>query len=453
MEKWTAPAIASLRGDNTIPLQRTFASLTEYLLSLSDALLVGNVPAGGTAGQVLSKIDAIDYNTQWIGLAASATTDTTNASNITSGTLLSARLSGSYTGITGVGTVTTGTWSGSFGAVSGANLTTLNASNLSSGTVASARIGGSYAGITAVGTLSGLTSSGTISGQVITGDDVYSPSISLKGWSGDGGWASVESNRGYLLLGHPSNTGGIYLRSNSTSTPVYIGANQQNTLAVGYYSPYGTYSVTIDGVAFCNNWWRSTGNSGWYNETYGGGIWMSDSTWIRTYNSKRFLADSGLNVGGTAVTSEALVVTGNGRVTDSFFFTNFLVADDGVASSGQAAQWLGAFGNWYLVRNSSTLRDKENIQPLGSVLTAEMVDGIDVKLWSRKNADGIPEVGPMAEEMDAVSPFLSVRAMDLDKDGNVVATGPEGINQNGWLSLLTIALQDCRRRIAELESR
>ena len=44
------------------------------------------------------------------GLAPSATIDTTDASNITSGTLPSGRLSGGYTGITGVGTLTAGTW-------------------------------------------------------------------------------------------------------------------------------------------------------------------------------------------------------------------------------------------------------------------------------------------------------------------------------------------------------
>jgi hypothetical protein len=46
------------------------------------------------------------------GLAPSATTDTTNASNITSGTLPSGRLIGGYSQLTGVGTINSGTWQG-----------------------------------------------------------------------------------------------------------------------------------------------------------------------------------------------------------------------------------------------------------------------------------------------------------------------------------------------------
>ena len=42
--------------------------------------------------------------------------------------------------------------------------------------------------------------------------------------------------------------------------------------------------------------------------------------------------------------------------------------------------------------------------------------------------------------------------MDYDEHGNVVQTEPNGINTNSWLSLITIALQDSRKRIAELEN-
>jgi hypothetical protein len=51
---------------------------------------------------------------------------------------------------------------------------------------------------------------------------------------------------------------------------------------------------------------RTVGNTGWINETYGGGWYMSDWTWVRTYNQKGvFLgagilrADGGLQVGNS----------------------------------------------------------------------------------------------------------------------------------------------------------
>jgi hypothetical protein len=51
-------------------------------------------------------------------------------------------------------------------------------------------------------------------------------------------------------------------------------------------------NITTTGAMFASNWYRSYGATGWYNESYGGGIWMSDSTYVRVYNNKVFYADN-----------------------------------------------------------------------------------------------------------------------------------------------------------------
>ena len=44
------------------------------------------------------------------------------------------------------------------------------------------------------------------------------------------------------------------------------------------------YNPGIDNSISCSNWFRSSGDTGWYNTTYQGGWYMSDTSWIRAYN-------------------------------------------------------------------------------------------------------------------------------------------------------------------------
>lgn len=52
-------------------------------------------------------------------------------------------------------------------------------------------------------------------------------------------------------------------------------------------------------TAYVSNWWRSTGSTGWWNETYLGGITMEDKTYVKVAGNKSFLIPNGsLKIGG-----------------------------------------------------------------------------------------------------------------------------------------------------------
>jgi len=67
-----------------------------------------------------------------------------------------------------------------------------------------------------------------------------------------------------------------------TAWVVNYNGNQKPTPAeIGAMAEGGVY-----GTVTFNNWVRTIGNTGWYNETYGGGFNMMDTTWVRVYNGK-----------------------------------------------------------------------------------------------------------------------------------------------------------------------
>ena len=66
-------------------------------------------------------------------------------------------------------------------------------------------------------------------------------------------------------------------------------------------------------TAYVSNWWRSTGNTGWWNETHRGGVTMEDDTYVKVAGNKSFLIPSGsLKIGGNG---NVFFATGNDDAT------------------------------------------------------------------------------------------------------------------------------------------
>lgn len=55
------------------------------------------------------------------------------------------------------------------------------------------------------------------------------------------------------------------------------------------------YEITCNGNVYVQNGWlRTTGATGWYSESYGGGWYMTDSTWMRSYSDKPIYTAGGI---------------------------------------------------------------------------------------------------------------------------------------------------------------
>lgn len=131
--------------------------------------------------------------------------------------------------------------------------------------------------------------------------------------------------------------------SGNTSFPGAIGASRFYT---GYDSGE-TNSIS------CSNWFRSNGSTGWYNTTYGGGIYMSDTTWVRIHNNKSFycagdiLAAGGMTCYSSDARAKKILEELNITLkeiaespTIRFKWNNWKIKDDGKTHIGGIAQYV-----------------------------------------------------------------------------------------------------------------
>ena len=111
----------------------------------------------------------------------------------------------------------------------------------------------------------------------------------------------------------PAKSGTLAMTSDIPTVTNYYWAN----VRVSSSSSTGT-SPTFS-TAYTSNWFRSNGNTGWRSESYGGGWYMTDSTWIRTYGSKSVYQNTGqIRTDGYLVTNGGITIGATSPNNDTY---------------------------------------------------------------------------------------------------------------------------------------
>lgn len=161
---------------------------------------------------------------------------------------------------------------------------------------------------------------------------IYSNSAAVGMWTG----SEFRYGHGYFkqASGNDYHTLGIMVNGNGTANTikpgigfhqpgVYAGSIRMNDgSSFGIYSQGGTALANLslngwytnygyingDGLYLTSGWFRAHGATGWYNQTYGGGMYMTDTVYVRTYNNKRLRAEK-LALGDRDIDNNARYIT------------------------------------------------------------------------------------------------------------------------------------------------
>ncbi|MFQ1882281.1 tail fiber domain-containing protein [Aeromonas veronii] len=130
-------------------------------------------------------------------------------------------------------------------------------------------------------------------------------------------WGEVTGKPEFAAISHRHTWGQIdQVPVTASRWPSYSEVTDKPDFAPASHThPYmadgGSY-----GTLYLSNWFRSTGNTGWYSQTHGGGIYMEDATWVRTYGGKKFHVANG--EGDAINTTGGVYATGNGNFNDVY---------------------------------------------------------------------------------------------------------------------------------------
>ena len=112
--------------------------------------------------------------------------------------------------------------------------------------------------------------------------------------AGSVGWSGVSSKPSNLMY-WDTWYGSAYHGSNGDSYLGWLGNWHSNLFNQNVRSDASPTFSTV----YTSNWFRTYGATGWYNETYGGGMYMADASYVRTYGGKHLYVDQNIYAAGS----------------------------------------------------------------------------------------------------------------------------------------------------------
>jgi len=161
------------------------------------------------------------------------------------------------------------------------------------------------------------------------------------------GYTGIDSTDDLTFWGNLSGTegmrarltqGGVFSVAGDVRAPVVYDSND-TAFYMNLNAGSRFQTIDVSDTIYSNNWFRSYGDSGWYSQTHGGGIFMQDATWVRVYNGKNFYCPADIAAAGnvTAYYSDERLKTKTGGIDNALEkvvgLSGFLYVENDLARS------------------------------------------------------------------------------------------------------------------------
>lgn len=158
-------------------------------------------------------------------------------------------------------------------------------------------------------------------------------------------------NTDLSMGGHNINNAGAITATGNVATSADV--SSRNVTVTGTVT---AATANVTGETYTGGWFRTRGDTGWYSEKWGGGIYQSDADWVRIYNNKG-LATGGSLVGGNVVSFGNMTASGRIQTNEFVYFNGRATA--GTACSPNGLEGSDASGSGAAVRCKNGIWQKE----------------------------------------------------------------------------------------------